>query len=119
MFGVFAFQRARSLAGAAFAPAPPPRLEPRYRDCIVLAGQGLGDKIIAHRLGLTPRTVESYLRDARRLFGARDRTELVCAALLAGEIDLAELRAGQAPRSAEHTSELQSLMRISYAVFCL
>src|SRR3546814_6449016 len=26
---------------------------------------------------------------------------------------------GQAPRSEEHTSELQSLMRISYAVFCL
>src|SRR3546814_6810507 len=25
----------------------------------------------------------------------------------------------QAPRSAEHTSELQSLMPISYAVFCL
>src|SRR3546814_9943129 len=27
--------------------------------------------------------------------------------------------AGQGPRSEEHTSELQSLMRISYAVFCL
>src|SRR3546814_8874670 len=26
---------------------------------------------------------------------------------------------GDGPRSAEHTSELQSLMRISYAVFCL
>src|SRR3546814_5643704 len=26
---------------------------------------------------------------------------------------------GEAPRSEEHTSELQSLMRISYAVFCL
>src|SRR3546814_2795849 len=26
---------------------------------------------------------------------------------------------GQQPRSEEHTSELQSLMRISYAVFCL
>src|SRR3546814_9515936 len=26
---------------------------------------------------------------------------------------------GQADRSEEHTSELQSLMRISYAVFCL
>src|SRR3546814_6140187 len=25
----------------------------------------------------------------------------------------------EAPRSEEHTSELQSLMRISYAVFCL
>src|SRR3546814_2663794 len=30
---------------------------------------------------------------------------------------LADLRAAQ--RSEEHTSELQSLMRISYAVFCL
>src|SRR3546814_3152758 len=26
---------------------------------------------------------------------------------------------GKGPRSEEHTSELQSLMRISYAVFCL
>src|SRR3546814_6337796 len=32
------------------------------------------------------------------------------------EIDRAE---EAAPRSEEHTSELQSLMRISYAVFCL
>src|SRR3546814_3653353 len=34
---------------------------------------------------------------------------------------IAEVRAGQADakRSEEHTSELQSLMRISYAVFCL
>src|SRR3546814_7868790 len=29
------------------------------------------------------------------------------------------LGAGCSPRSEEHTSELQSLMRISYAVFCL
>src|SRR3546814_10173546 len=28
-------------------------------------------------------------------------------------------RARRVPRSEEHTSELQSLMRISYAVFCL
>src|SRR3546814_8460370 len=28
-------------------------------------------------------------------------------------------RRGRDPRSEEHTSELQSLMRISYAVFCL
>src|SRR3546814_4427815 len=33
--------------------------------------------------------------------------------------DLAELRGDAALRSEEHTSELQSLMRISYAVFCL
>src|SRR3546814_9393179 len=30
-----------------------------------------------------------------------------------------DLAGGQRPRSEEHTSELQSLMRISYAVFCL
>src|SRR3546814_4427619 len=30
-----------------------------------------------------------------------------------------ERQAGLMPRSEEHTSELQSLMRISYAVFCL
>src|SRR3546814_7577164 len=31
----------------------------------------------------------------------------------------ASARSGLAARSEEHTSELQSLMRISYAVFCL
>src|SRR3546814_2691137 len=31
----------------------------------------------------------------------------------------APIAEGQAERSEEHTSELQSLMRISYAVFCL
>src|SRR3546814_16496926 len=36
----------------------------------------------------------------------------------ANEID-AVLRRGGRHRSEEHTSELQSLMRISYAVFCL
>src|SRR3546814_1923520 len=33
--------------------------------------------------------------------------------------DLLERLLPRAPRSEEHTSELQSLMRISYAVFCL
>src|SRR3546814_8326802 len=35
------------------------------------------------------------------------------------EGDLAQRREADAHRSEEHTSELQSLMRISYAVFCL
>src|SRR3546814_5992700 len=34
-------------------------------------------------------------------------------------VALARLRRAGLPRSEEHTSELQSLMRISYAVFCL
>src|SRR3546814_8948788 len=47
------------------------------------------------------------------LSGARGRTESGRSRALC---DRRRLRAG---RSEEHTSELQSLMRISYAVFCL
>src|SRR3546814_2639578 len=36
-----------------------------------------------------------------------------------GEIQLTDAMASLVGRSEEHTSELQSLMRISYAVFCL
>src|SRR3546814_5474853 len=35
------------------------------------------------------------------------------------EVTTNSVRAGSRSRSEEHTSELQSLMRISYAVFCL
>src|SRR3546814_2150369 len=35
------------------------------------------------------------------------------------EVEIAEYRHQEDHRSEEHTSELQSLMRISYAVFCL
>src|SRR3546814_3086111 len=41
------------------------------------------------------------------------------AALLSDLAHEATLSGGRPPRSEEHTSELQSLMRISYAVFCL
>src|SRR3546814_2622172 len=40
-------------------------------------------------------------------------------ALLAAEATIAALLHAAERRSEEHTSELQSLMRISYAVFCL
>src|SRR3546814_1568215 len=53
----------------------------------------------------------TYIKAQRSAFGgkggARRRRSVVLAA------------AGQPRRSEEHTSELQSLMRISYAVFCL
>src|SRR3546814_2144896 len=48
--------------------------------------------------------------------GAAERRDLVVVALFGhpgGQV------AGANTRSEEHTSELQSLMRISYAVFCL
>src|SRR3546814_3837840 len=59
--------------------------------------------------GLWPRRVHSY--HCAGLGGAMARMHLAGA-------DFALSRAN-ALRSEEHTSELQSLMRISYAVFCL
>lgn len=92
MVGIFAFQAARRIEGDVPTPAPPPRLHPRPRDCVALAGRGCSNKQIARALGLAPRTVDGYLTVARRLFGARDRTELVISAILAGEVSLDELR---------------------------
>ena len=92
VIGVFAFQAARRLVSPTPTLAPVPRLNPRPRDCVVLAGRGYSNKEIARALSLAPRTVDGYLTGARRKFGAHDRTELVVSAALAGEIELAELR---------------------------
>src|SRR3546814_6124017 len=45
--------------------------------------------------------------------------EVARAHLVAHQVDLFGCWPDEADRSEEHTSELQSLMRISYAVFCL
>src|SRR3546814_1713577 len=89
----------------------------------------------AHLIGIRSRT---HL-DAALLAGAPDLQAIGCFCIGTNQVDLdaamlrgipvfnapfsntrsvAELVLGEA-RSEEHTSELQSLMRISYAVFCL
>src|SRR3546814_1378851 len=47
--------------------------------------------------------------------GCRDVQAMAAVAARTANVD----RIGRSLRSEEHTSELQSLMRISYAVFCL
>jgi LuxR family quorum-sensing system transcriptional regulator CciR len=96
MVGTFAFQAARRLVAGCAALGPLPRLHPRKRDCVLLAGQGFSNKQIARALALTPRTVDGYMTEARGLFAAHDRTELLIGAILAGEVDLHELKPGQA-----------------------
>src|SRR3546814_4673997 len=71
---------------------------------------------------LISRVGSLFLRRGRFRKGRMDRFDR----RLAGERDRRRPRAGNASigqsrrwRSEEHTSELQSLMRISYAVFCL
>src|SRR3546814_9761606 len=58
----------------------------------------------------------AFLRPApggRRIGAVAEDAEIVLGVLVVG------LGGDAVPRSEEHTSELQSLMRISYAVFCL
>src|SRR3546814_1482065 len=63
------------------------------------------DLIVAERLGV-------------ETFEPRDLGEHIVAQRRPVKFTIGHLPA-KAPRSEEHTSELQSLMRISYAVFCL
>src|SRR3546814_5427942 len=51
--------------------------------------------------------------------GPRDRSRLRAGAMLSFSLLVALIAVALLFRSEEHTSELQSLMRISYAVFCL
>src|SRR3546814_10213452 len=85
--------------------------------------------------GAGAHAVDSLLNfETVKYFGAEERearrydraVEAYAAAAVKSENSLALLNVGQAlitnamlGRSEEHTSELQSLMRISYAVFCL
>src|SRR3546814_8621997 len=58
-----------------------------------------------------------WMEQARRYIEARRALDLIETAAI---LEPRRLRAiDGATRSEEHTSELQSLMRISYAVFCL
>lgn len=61
-----------ALAGATVAVA----LTSRQRDVTRLAAQGIANREIAQRLGLSVRTVESHLEQAYRKLGAKDRHEL-------------------------------------------
>ena len=95
MIGIFAFQAARRLVLGQREPAPRPRLHPRPRECVLLAGRGLSNKEIARTLELTPRTVDGYLTEARELFAVHGRTTLALSAVFAGEVGLDELNPRQ------------------------
>src|SRR3546814_2920986 len=58
----------------------------------------------------------SFGKSGNRFIGPREAVDLPLVA--AGNV-VADMYVRQCGRSEEHTSELQSLMRISYAVFCL
>src|SRR3546814_2635929 len=86
---------------------------------------GLPERRRGQRCGALERANEGALLGVAEL--KRDLVQRAATPLqrVLGELDtlllhdIGELHAHACQRSEEHTSELQSLMRISYAVFCL
>src|SRR3546814_3604578 len=71
------------------------------------------------RMRIVRAKIENFrlLRDVE--VGFEERTTLIVGRNNSGKTSIAELFRRLLSRSEEHTSELQSLMRNSYAVFCL
>src|SRR3546814_9711203 len=77
------------------------------------AAGAFDERLAEQRLELADARRQRRLRDVARIGGAAEMAVLV----QRDEI-LHLFERGEVVRSEEHTSELQSLMRISYAVFC-
>src|SRR3546814_10237454 len=90
-----------------------PYLAGREGPCAAALPEGRGRRALRH-----PAKIELYRRHFRRA-AADDRDGAHHVARNERRLAVAHRHLRRAPRSEEHTSELQSLMRISYAVFCL
>src|SRR3546814_2833229 len=76
---------------------------------------------LQHRIDVPYRVIIDEALKAVKRFGSEHGHTYVNGVLdnAAAEWRALEMQAARGKRSEEHTSELQSLMRISYAVFCL
>lgn len=68
---------ARALLDAAAAPDPLAGLSPREREVLALLLEGLPNKLIARRLGITEKTVKTHLTSVFRTIGVTDRVQAV------------------------------------------
>jgi len=92
LVGSFAFEAARRIGnGGSLTAEERPRLSRRQRECVILAGQGKSDGVIAQLLDLSENTVANYLAAARERYGVASRVQLVTCALFDGEIGFGEL----------------------------
>src|SRR3546814_6222426 len=103
----------------------PDRLGQRLGDLRLVDRDFLGhavDEVAALDVDGQAGAVGGDARDAEILLdplGGRFADQQIMVSADIGDDRLVHLVAAGAPRSEEHTSELQSLMRHSYAVFCL
>ncbi|WP_084471866.1 helix-turn-helix domain-containing protein [Haloglycomyces albus] len=60
-------------------------LTSRQKQVLLLVSQGLSDRQIAHRLGLTLNTVQNYNRDIRTRLGVQSRAVLAIVGYVASD----------------------------------
>jgi DNA-binding CsgD family transcriptional regulator len=53
-------------------------LSPRERDALRLVGDGLSNRAVGEKLGITESTVKQHLQRAYRKLGVRTRTQVLC-----------------------------------------
>src|SRR3546814_10371675 len=82
-----------------------------------LVANGIQDIVVV--TGFRTERVEDHALELYRDTGARVRTLFNPFFQVADNLGTCWIARGEMDRSEEHTSELQSLMRRSYAVFCL
>jgi two-component system nitrate/nitrite response regulator NarL len=93
-FDTLAAARAAGLDAAAILVAPPDvplsseSLTPREREVLELLAEGLANKAIARRLGLSDQTVKSHLAAIAGKLGASNRTDAVRRAVRHGLVTL-------------------------------
>lgn len=66
---------------------PSPALSPRERECLLWVSRGKSSVDIGQIVGLSPRTVDSYLEKACAKLRVRTRIEAVAVAVRAGLVD--------------------------------
>ena len=62
------------------------RLAPREREALSLIAQGFTQAQAARRMGLSPATIDTYIRRIRRKFGGGNKAELTRRAIELGEV---------------------------------
>ncbi len=85
-----ALTEARDIALSAAPPTPAPHpFSPREYEVLILVAQGLTNREIAYRLGISDRTVQFHVNTIFNKTGAQSRTEAVALALSRRWLDMA------------------------------
>lgn len=77
-------------------------LSRRERQCLSLAAQGKDDWAIGKLLGLSPKTVHSYMKRLMQRLGMRTRVQAIVWALETGQISFRDVQPAKELRVSSH-----------------